>query len=338
MPKSFLVKTAKRSHTVAQSALHGTLNHDGELKARLESGEADEEQSNMEVTQDSVPDHLRRSQPQHATGAYQKSAFTEFSSIKCTNSVSNNGTSYLSNRNNLRFPNFFPPFLKEIYNTFPETASHWPSSRTPLLLDYVKKPKYRSISEIREVHKFSEKTKMSDLSYKCVKCYKGFNTPHGLEVHVRRSHSGRRPFECEACGKTFGHSVSLEQHVSVHTNEKLFSCKQCNKTFKRSSTLSTHMLIHSDTRPFPCEYCGKRFHQKSDMKKHTYIHTGEKPHVCRECGKAFSQSSNLITHSRKHSGHKPFVCTICSRAFYRKVDLRRHSATHDNIKRSKLIH
>ncbi|KAJ6655841.1 hypothetical protein lerEdw1_004706 [Lerista edwardsae] len=54
-------------------------------------------------------------------------------------------------------------------------------------------------------------------SYKCVKCSKVFSTPHGLEVHVRRSHSGTRPFACEMCGKTFGHAVSLEQHKAVHS-------------------------------------------------------------------------------------------------------------------------
>ncbi|XP_075213938.1 zinc finger transcription factor senseless-2 [Lycorma delicatula] len=170
-------------------------------------------------------------------------------------------------------------------------------------------------------------------AYSCIKCDKMFPTPHGLEVHARRSHNGKRPFACELCNKTFGAEVSLSQHRwlccrrSVHNVEKVFECKQCGKTFKRSSTLSTHLLIHSDTRPYPCQFCGKRFHQKSDMKKHTYIHTGEKPHKCQVCGKAFSQSSNLITHSRKHTGFKPFACDLCGRAFQRKVDLRRHKET-----------
>ncbi|ELW72625.1 Zinc finger protein Gfi-1 [Tupaia chinensis] len=159
-----------------------------------------------------------------------------------------------------------------------------------------------------------------------------FSTPHGLEVHVRRSHSGTRPFACEMCGKTFGHAVSLEQHKAVHSQERSFDCKICGKSFKRSSTLSTHLLIHSDTRPYPCQYCGKRFHQKSDMKKHTFIHTGEKPHKCQVCGKAFSQSSNLITHSRKHTGFKPFGCDLCGKGFQRKVDLRRHRETQHGLK------
>ncbi|XP_055896048.1 uncharacterized protein LOC106059731 [Biomphalaria glabrata] len=164
-------------------------------------------------------------------------------------------------------------------------------------------------------------------NFECVKCCKQFSTPHGLEVHVRRTHSGRRPYACDICNKTFGHAVSLTQHRSVHTQERSFQCQQCGKSFKRSSTLSTHLLIHSDTRPYPCPYCGKRFHQKSDMKKHTYIHTGEKPYKCSHCSKAFSQSSNLITHCRKHTGFKPFTCDRCGRAFQRKVDLRRHVET-----------
>nr|CAD7427879.1 unnamed protein product [Timema monikensis] len=116
--------------------------------------------------------------------------------------------------------------------------------------------------------------------YSCIKCEKMFSTPHGLEVHARRSHNGKRPFACELCNKTFGHEISLSQHRAVHNVEKVFECKQCGKSFKRSSTLSTHLLIHSDTRPYPCQFCGKRFHQKSDMKKHTYIHTVLADHLC----------------------------------------------------------
>lgn len=168
----------------------------------------------------------------------------------------------------------------------------------------------------------------NDDTFTCNTCQKLFCTPHGLEVHVRRSHAGSRPYGCVTCGKTFSHYVSLAQHRKTHNSVKIFECKTCGKHFKRSSTLSTHMLIHADIRPFSCDYCGKKFHQKSDMKKHMLVHTGEKPHKCRQCGKCFSQSSNLITHSRKHLGFKPFACQRCGRAFYRKVDLRRHSHVH----------
>jgi len=117
-----------------------------------------------------------------------------------------------------------------------------------------------------------------DNSYKCNDCEKYFSTSHGLEVHVRRTHSSDlKPYPCDLCSKTFGHSLSLAQHRTTHTQERCFQCKTCGKCFKRSSTLSTHLLIHSDTRPYSCIHCGKRFHQKSDMKKHTYIHTGKFP-------------------------------------------------------------
>lgn len=55
--------------------------------------------------------------------------------------------------------------------------------------------------------------------FSCVKCEKMFSTPHGLEVHARRSHNGKRPFACELCNKTFGHEISLSQHRCVMVND-----------------------------------------------------------------------------------------------------------------------
>lgn len=181
----------------------------------------------------------------------------------------------------------------------------------------------------------SQKKEMSNQDgFACKTCQKVFYTPHGLEVHVRRCHSGTRPYACDICNKSFSHHISLAQHRKTHFTVKVFECKKCGKIFKRSSTLSTHMLIHADIRPFSCAFCNKRFHQKSDMKKHTLIHTGEKPHNCRHCGKRFSQSSNLITHSRKHMGFKPFACETCGKSFYRKVDLRKHAHVHTETRPS----
>ncbi|XP_056157763.1 zinc finger protein Gfi-1b [Lampris incognitus] len=231
----------------------------------------------------------------------------------------------------------FPTYYKcaEPLNAMPSAYQHHPMAFRPTVLQHARSLYGAHVSHAPQPQQpldCSANYSPTSNTYHCITCDKEFSTPHGLEVHVRRSHSGTRPFGCSICRKTFGHTVSLEQHMNVHSQEKSFECKLCGKTFKRSSTLSTHLLIHSDTRPYPCQFCGKRFHQKSDMKKHTYIHTGEKPHKCQACGKAFSQSSNLITHSRKHTGFKPFGCEICGKGFQRKVDLRRHHESQHNLK------
>ncbi|XP_028273990.1 zinc finger protein Gfi-1b [Parambassis ranga] len=232
----------------------------------------------------------------------------------------------------------FPPYYKPSYAWDPVSSSSYELRRmsfSPTVLQHANSlygSHIRRSPQPPQPLDCSTHYSSNSNNFHCISCDKVFSTPHGLEVHVRRSHSGMRPFGCSICRKTFGHAASLEQHMNVHSQEKSFECKMCGKSFKRSSTLSTHLLIHSDTRPYPCQYCGKRFHQKSDMKKHTYIHTGEKPHKCQVCGKAFSQSSNLITHSRKHTGFKPFGCDICSKGFQRKVDLRRHHESQHGMK------
>ena len=139
-----------------------------------------------------------------------------------------------------RFP--FPYWQSAFFgNAFPN-----PFARVADETDKAFKPTFREAPQLSTNDKKKTEKPYNGQTFDCLNCKKVFSTPHGLEVHVRRSHSGRRPFACDVCGKTFGHTVSLEQHKNIHTNERTFECKQCSKTFKRSSTLSTHMLIHSD--------------------------------------------------------------------------------------------
>ena len=177
------------------------------------------------------------------------------------------------------FPSY-PPAFPRIHPSHPRNLDFSHPTRGCMMqrssarwIGTLKAVRWSSLTKMIRTRLWIWQRVIQDLEHWLLK--KLFSTPHGLEVHVRRTHSGQRPYGCDVCHKTFGHSVSLAQHQAVHTQERSFSCKQCGKTFKRSSTLSTHLLIHSDTRPYPCQYCGKRFHQKSDMKKHTYIHTGK---------------------------------------------------------------
>ncbi|KAK9519830.1 hypothetical protein VZT92_022535 [Zoarces viviparus] len=123
-------------------------------------------------------------------------------------------------------------------------------------------------------------------AYKCIKCSKVFSTSHGLEVHVRRSHSGIRPFACEICGKTFGHGVSLEQHKAVHSQERSFDCKICGE------------------KPHKCQVCGKAFSQSSNLITHSRKHTGYKPFGCDLCGKGFQRKVDLRRHKETQHGLK----------------------------------
>ncbi|XP_043576548.1 zinc finger protein Gfi-1b-like isoform X2 [Chiloscyllium plagiosum] len=83
--------------------------------------------------------------------------------------------------------------------------------------------------EIDQPIDYSTHYSSASSSYNCIKCNKVFSTAHGLEVHVRRSHSGIRPYACELCGKTFGHGVSLEQHMNIHSQVPGTDCVTTSK-------------------------------------------------------------------------------------------------------------
>ncbi|KAJ0015518.1 hypothetical protein NQD34_009138 [Periophthalmus magnuspinnatus] len=325
MPRSFLVKNKR----CASYNVHRAYSH--EPKASTCADVVPKLESPEQLSRPQTPSEERLSEQNHSSAEEDQPTLQCPVPVHPDPSRGQAATTYYLDPSVEKYPPYYKPSYWETV-CGPYDIRHYTFSPTviqhtgPLYGSHSPRSPHQRSSSPPPPQPLDCSTHYSPSSntYHCITCNKVFSTPHGLEVHVRRSHSGTRPFGCSICRKTFGHAVSLEQHMNVHSQEKSFECKMCGKTFKRSSTLSTHLLIHSDTWPYPCQFCGKRFHQKSDMKKHTYIHTGEKPHKCQVCGKAFSQSSNLITHSRKHTGFKPFGCDICNKGFQRKVDLRRH--------------
>ena len=60
-----------------------------------------------------------------------------------------------------------------------------------------------------------------------------------------KTHTGEKNYECNICGKRFGHSSSLVRHIETHTREKNYECKLCDKRFSQSGHLARHMKTHT---------------------------------------------------------------------------------------------
>jgi len=62
--------------------------------------------------------------------------------------------------------------------------------------------------------------------------------------------TGKRPYKCSQCPKSFTASSSLQSHMFMHAEERPFKCSRCPKSFARSSNLSVHLRTHAGDRPF----------------------------------------------------------------------------------------
>ncbi|XP_036072527.1 zinc finger protein ZFMSA12A-like isoform X2 [Oryzias melastigma] len=164
--------------------------------------------------------------------------------------------------------------------------------------------------------------------WQCHLCNRSLSSSRALAWHLM-SHSEKRHFACEVCGKRFKILHTLNIHKKVHMNrERSFLCHICCKTFYCNGSLKTHMKTHSSERPFVCQDCGKGFVSKGNLKIHQRVHTGETPYGCSHCGRRFKLQSALKSHVRIHLGIKLFTCPVCGKAIARQEHLKVHMRIH----------
>ena len=92
-----------------------------------------------------------------------------------------------------------------------------------------------------------------------------------LRFHIRTVHKNENEenITCDECEKPFKNQYYLKIHKTTEHSEKIFGCEFCGKFFGGSLTLKNHVkVIHEGIRDFICHYCNKTFGSSGNRDKH----------------------------------------------------------------------
>lgn len=69
---------------------------------------------------------------------------------------------------------------------------------------------------------------------------------------------------CSQCSYTTRHMSHFKRHLMVHSGKRPFSCEICSKSFRQKEHLKAHQLTHMAQ----CEVCYHTFPDKEELRNH----------------------------------------------------------------------
>lgn len=104
--------------------------------------------------------------------------------------------------------------------------------------------------------------------------------------------------------------------MNTHTGKREYKCDICGKQFDDAESRVKHRQLHQDERKHACEFCGKSFLLKKGLQSHVRMHTGEHKFACGLCPLRFLYSSSASIHRRIHQeDNNSFKCPLCGKQF-----------------------
>lgn len=111
----------------------------------------------------------------------------------------------------------------------------------------------------------------------CDICGQTLSTVQSHFRHYKTLHSGKEPYLCELCGKSFRYYEAFKIHERIHIDFKRHICHVCGKGFLESSYLTKHLRCHKNKWAFLSDWLSRQI-LILDLSN-----TSQSSHVCHYC-------------------------------------------------------
>ncbi|TRY96292.1 hypothetical protein DNTS_024021 [Danionella cerebrum] len=169
--------------------------------------------------------------------------------------------------------------------------------------------------------------------------HQDFKKPYaGARAQQVDDGSGRRPFACDQCGRTYRHAGSLANHKNLHKIGE-YHCNVCNSTYPNRLAMKNHLRMHFALKKYTCADCGRGFRNQRQLETHT------SNQLCKDLPGPIPSSiqgpitnpisgpmpgpmSGPIPGPSIHSAPQPeYECDGCTQIFHTTTDLATHNCS-----------